>query len=158
MPHVAIESAIMIPLLVLQIIVFPFVAYAMTTSWANSRRQAVLQNAADQLGTTIQQLYFSLNPKEVSAGNVTFTPDLPSTIELYPYTATGSLTTPEDPNSSRLLVISLTLEEVGTNAKTRVTLGPNVLWNPSVIFQSDSSEASVKVQKFDNGTLLFSFG
>lgn len=158
MPHVAIESAIMIPLLVMQMLVFPFVAYAMTSSWANSRRQAVLQNAADQLGTTIQQLYFSLSQREISAGNGTFIPDLPSTVELYPYTATGSLRTPVDPNSSRVLVISLTLQEVGTNAKTKVTLGPNVLWNPSNIFESDSPDASIKVQKFANGTLLFSFG
>lgn len=155
MPHITIEHVIMIPLLIAQIFVFPFVASRMASSWTDSHRDMVLKDVANYLASTIQQLYLSVNREEISAGNVTQASTLPQTISSYPYTATGSLKVAD---SSRVLSLSLTLEEVGNTVKVNAVLGSNALWIEESVFRSTSPGASVKVQKFANGTLLFSFG
>jgi len=157
-PHITIEHVILIPLLFIQIIVFPFAASIMTSNWADSYRDAALKDAANHLASTIQQLYLSINRKEISAGTVTQASTLPPTIDSYPYIAVGSLSSPLDSNSSKILTLSLTLENVGNTATANAVLGPNVLWDEESILQSTSSDASIEVQKFANDTLLFSFG
>lgn len=159
MPRVAIEYVIMIPLLLLQITVFPLAASTMTSSWINDRRQVALQEAANHLGSTIQQLYVSLNQEEISAGIVTQASTLPPMIELYTYTAVGELgppLDPDDPDSARVLVLTLELQEAGNTATAYVTLGPNVSWEGGT-FQSNSPDASIVVEKDPDGTLHFSF-
>jgi len=154
-PHITIEYTILIPVLFVQIIVFPFAASRMATTWTNNQREAQLQNAADHLASTIQQLYLSMNRKEISVGNITQASTLPPTIQSYPYKATGTLRIAD---SSK--VLTLLLELIGTKTTTTATavLGSNVLWTKESVFQSNSLNASIKVQKFANGTLLFSFG
>jgi len=157
MPHVAIEAVIMAPLLVLQILMFPLVASTMTSYWADASRQVALQEASNQLANVIQQLYLSLNRKEVLAGTITLASTLPKEVASYPYTAKGSLQTSLGSNSSKILILHLTLQKVGNTATASAAFGPNVLWNQQSIFYSDSSSASIEVQKFANGTLRFSF-
>jgi len=156
MPHVAIEAVIMAPLLILQILMFPLVASTMTSYWADASRQVALQDAANQLASVIQQLYLSLNRKEVLNGTITWASTLPKEVASYPYTAEGSLQTSLESNSSKILTLHLTLQRTGNTATASVTFGPNVLWNTSV-FSSASSSASIEVQKFADGTLRFSF-
>lgn len=155
MPSLVLEHVILIPLLIIQIMLFPLAASLMASNWIESRRQVALQGAADQLGSTIQQLYFSLNHTEILAGTITQVSTLESAIESYPYKAVGSLSYPAL-NSSKLR-LSLTLVGPGNTAESSVTLGHNVEWKESV-FWSNSSKASINIQKFDNGTLLFYFG
>lgn len=155
MPSIVLEHVILIPLLIIQISLFPFAANIMVSSWIESRRQVALQGAADQLGSRIQQLYFSLNHKKILAGTVTQVSTLQSTIESYPYMAVGSLSYPTF-NSSKL-TLSLTLLGPGNIAESTVTLGSIVEWSPSV-FWSNSSRASINVQKLEDGVLCFSFG
>lgn len=158
MPHVAIEAVIMAPLLVAQIILFPLIASTMTSYWANASRQIELQEVASQMGSTIQQLYLSLTRIEVSAGVITQVSTFPTEIASYPYRATGSLRTSLELNSSKILLLKLTLQDVGNTVTAQTPMGHNVLWNEESLFYSSSSNASIKVQKFANGTLLFSFG
>lgn len=158
MPHVTIEHVILVPLLFIQILVFPLAASMMTSNWANSQRDAALKDAGSHLASTIQQLYLSLNREEILAGNVTQASTVPPTVDSYPYTALGSLSNPLDPNSSKIVNLSLTLEKVGNTATANAVLGSNVLWTEGSIFRSNSPNAFIKVQKFANGTLLFSFG
>jgi len=158
-PHVVIEQVIMIPALIILVLLLPFSANLMTLSLIDARRQVLLQDAAFQLGSTIQQLYFALDSDEVAAGNIYQSPHLPQTIESYTYTATGYLVIPPSENQSRTLILTLILQPLGKTAKSNVVLGPNVLWNDSV-FMSNSTYACVKVQKFYVGAhaqLLFSF-
>jgi hypothetical protein len=155
MPHVAIEAVIMAPLLILQILLLPMVASTMTSYWADNSRQVALQETANQLASVIQQLYLSLNRREILAGTVTVASTLPKEVASYSYTATGSLQTLLGSNS-KILILNLTLQKVGNTATASVALGPNVLWNPSV-FSSDASNAAIEVQKYADGTLRFSF-
>jgi len=156
-PSVAIEYVILIPLLFSQVIVFPFVASTMSSSWQDSQRNIELQDAADHLASTIQQLYLTINNDDILAGTVTQSSTLPVTVNSYPYTATGSLSSPSDPESTRILTVTLTLEEVDNTATAAAVLGPNVQWTTSTL-RSNSADASIDVQKFSNSTLVFSFG
>ena len=157
MTSVTIEYVILIPLLFSQVIVFPFVASTMTSSWQDSQRNIELQDAADHLASTIQQLYLTINNDEILAGTVTQASTLPVTVGSYPYTATGSLSSPSDPDSTRILTVTLTLEELGNTVTAAAVLGPNVQWITSTL-RSNSANASIDVQKFSNSTLVFSFG
>jgi hypothetical protein len=127
-PSVTIEYVILIPLLFTQVIVFPFVASTMTSSWQDSQRNIELQDAADHLASTIQQLYLTINNEDILAGTVTQASTLPITVSSYPYNATGSLSSPSDPDSTRILTVTLTLEEVDNTVTAAAVLGPNVQW------------------------------
>jgi hypothetical protein len=156
MPHVAIEAVIMAPLLILQILIFPMVAITMTSYWADNSRQVALQETANQLAGIIQQLYLSLNRREVLAGTVTMASTLPKEVASYSYAATGSLQTSLGSNSSKILILQVKFQKAENTATATVALGSNVLWTPST-FNSDSSSAAIEVQKFANSTLRFSF-
>lgn len=157
MPNVTIEYVIMIPLLFTQVIVFPFVASTMTSNWQNSQRNVELQDTADHLASTIQQLYLTINSQDVLTGTVTQASTLPITVASYPYTATASLNNPPDPNATKILTVTLTMDEVGNTVSADAVLGPNVQWTEST-FRSTSSDASIIIQKFSDGALSFSFG
>lgn len=158
MPHVTIEHVILIPLLFAQILVFPLAASIMASNWADSYRDAALKDAANHLASTVQQLYLSVDREEISAGTITQASTLPPTVDSYPYSATGSLRSTSDPNSTKILTLSLTMEIAGNTATANAVLGSNVLWQEESTLQSNSPTASIEVQKFANGTLLFSFG
>ena len=157
MPSVTIEYVIMIPLLFTQVIVFPLVASTMTSNWQNSQRDIELQDAADHLASTIQQLYLTINSNDVLTCNVTQASTVPITVWSYPYTATASLSEPPDPDATKILTVTLTLDDVENTVTAQAVLGPNVQWTEST-FRSTSTDASINVQKFTNGNLIFSFG
>jgi len=159
-PHVTIEYVILIPLLFTQVIVFPFVASTITSNWQNSQRNIELQDAADHLASTIQQLYLTINRDEILVGTITQESTVPVTVASYPYTATGSLIIPSAENSTRILKVTLTLDDVDNTATAAAVLGPNVQWTESTL-RSTATSASINVNKFSNSThtlLTFSFG
>ena len=149
MPNVTVEYVILIPLLFSQVIVFPLVANTMTSSWESSQRDIELQDAADHLASTIQQLYLTVNRDEVLACNVTQALPLPVTVTSYPYEANCSL-------NDNVLAVTLTLDEVDNTATASAVLGDNADWTESIL-RSNSANAYIKVEKKD-GTLTFSFG
>ncbi len=159
MTHVTIEYMIMIPLLIMQIFLFPLTASWLMNIWVDSRRTLALQDAASHLGSAIQQLYFSLNHETISAGTATYLPGLPPFIENLHYIGNATLHTVLDPtlNSSKVLELMLTLATTGTKVTTSVILGPNVLWQEST-FMSNSTNACVSAEKFPNGTICLRFG
>jgi len=158
MPHVTIEYVIMVPVLILQIFLFPLTASWLMNIWVDSRRTLVLQEAASHLGSTIQQIYFSLNHETVSAGTVIQKANLPTFIENYPYTGNATLRMVDPaPNSSKVLEIKLRLQTIGTTVTASVILGQNFLWKNST-FMSNSTNAGVKAEKSTDGTICMSFG
>jgi len=158
MTHITIEYMIMLPLLILQIFLFPLTASWLMNIWVDSRRTLALQDVASHLGSTIQQLYFSLNHETISAGTATYTPELPPFIENYYYTGNATLRAVSgSANSSKVLKITLTLAKTKITVTTLVILGPNVLWRPSV-FVSNSTNAVVSAEKLSDGTIRLYFG
>lgn len=158
MPHATIEYMIMIPILILQIFLFPLTASWLMSIWVDSRRTLALQEVASHLGSSIQQVYFTLNHDSISAGTVIQKVDVPRFIENYPYIGNATLRTVLDSslNSSKVLEITLKLRTVGTTVTTLVILGQNVVWQEST-FVSNSTNACIKAEKFTNGTICLSF-
>jgi hypothetical protein len=158
MVHITIEYMIMIPVLILQIFLFPLTTSWLMNTWINSRRNLALQDVASHLSSTIQQLYFSLNHATMQAGTATYSPGLPPFIENLFYTATAQLrpTAAATPNSSNVLDIEITLVGTDNAVTASVTLGPNANWQNSV-FESNSTKAAVTAQKFSNGTVAIWF-
>ncbi|MEA2090061.1 MAG: hypothetical protein U9O89_04810 [Thermoproteota archaeon] len=152
MANVVLEHVILLPLLVLQILFFPFATTLITSSWEGARRQVALEEAASHLGSTIQQLYFSLSEEKICTGNITQASKLPPTIEGHAYNATGSPMIPS--NGSKILTLSLVLEGTHETASVKVTLGPNAQWGGGT-FRSNSPNACIKVQKRSYNVLRF---
>ena len=158
MTHITIEYVIMLPMLLLQIFLFPLTASWLMNIWVDSRRTLALQDAASHLGSTIQQLYFSLNHETISAGTATYSPELPPFIEDYNYIANATLhTVSASANSSKVLDITLTLVKTQITVTTLVVLGSNVQWQDSS-FVSNSTHACVSAMKNADGTITLYFG
>jgi hypothetical protein len=158
MPHITIEYMIMIPMLIMQIFLFPLTASWIMNTWVDSRRTLALQDIAGQLSSTMQQLYFSLNHVTMPAGEVSYSPGLPPFIEDISYVANGTLRPVSGSGSNYTKIIDLTVWLTGTknSVTTAVILGPNVAWQPS-LFLSNSTRASVTAQKKADGTILLWF-
>ena len=150
---------IMIPILILQIFLFPLTAGWIMTTWVDSRQTLALKETVSHLGSSIQQVYSALNHESISAGIVTNRLEVPPFIEGYAYTGNATLRTALDPalNSSKILDVTLRLNGGRIVATTSVTLGQNVEWQNST-FMSNSTFASIIANKQSNGTILMFFG
>jgi hypothetical protein len=157
MVHITIEYMIMMPLLIMQIFLFPMAASWLMNVWVESRRTLALQEAASRIGSAVQQLYLSMHYGTMS-GAATQRVAVPPFIENHPYIGNASLKTVLDPtlNSSRVLDLSFQLQGTRINVKASVILGQDVLWRQSK-FVSNSTDAGLRAEKFANGTILLSF-
>jgi hypothetical protein len=160
MVQITIEYMILIPVLILQLFLFPFVVTTVMNTWADSRRTLELQEIAGHLGSSIQQVYFSLNHTTIQATSpLTSKLDIPLFIENYVYTGNATLRTVQDPDLESTQVLDVTLKYVGLgiSATTSVTLGQNVEWKTSK-FTSNSTQACITAVKFSNETIQLYFG
>lgn len=136
MSHVGIEYAILLPILVLQIIVLPLSVSWMMSVWTHDRMKAEVQEAANQVTSTIKQLYLALKSSNVvlTSSPVNQTLNLPTTIESHLYYATG-------PKSGNYTILNLrfTLQGTGITANSSVIFGSSVYWKYSTFFSNSSS-------------------
>jgi hypothetical protein len=157
--QITIEYMIMIPILILQIFLFPLTAGWIMNTWVDSRQTLALQEAASHLGSSVHQVYSALNHESISAGTVTNRLEVPPFIEGYAYTGNATLRALDPaPNSSQVLDITLRFMGSRIEATTSVTLGSNAAWDPNSEFMSNSTDASLIAEKMSNGTILLSFG
>jgi hypothetical protein len=156
LPQVAIEYVILVPILILQIFLFPIAAAAIMNVWIDSRRTLALEENASHLGSSIQQLYFSLNHTSIAEGNVTSKLGIPPFIEGYAYSGNATLRSASE-DSIKILDLSLRYRGLDISTATSVQLGQNVAWIESV-FMSNSTDARMIAQKLSNGTIQLSFG
>ncbi len=61
---------IMVPILILQIFLFPIAATAIMNAWSDSRMTIELQEISGHLGSSIQQLYYTMNHASISSGSI----------------------------------------------------------------------------------------
>lgn len=154
MAHITIEYVIMLPLLIMQVLLFPLTASWLMNIWVDSRRTLALNEVASHIGSSVQQLYFALNNTAVSAQTVTQKLGVPPFIDGYHYVGNASLKQVSD---VKILEITFRLVGTGTTAKTKVILGLNVVWKPST-FVSNSTEACITAEKLANGIIRLYFG
>ena len=156
MPQISIEYMIMIPLLILQVFLFPLTVGWMMNSWADSRQTLALRETASHVGSLVHQVYSALNHDSISDGEVTNTLKVPPFIEGYSYSGNASLRDAAD-NASKILDITLKFKGASVDATASVTLGANVMWNADSMFLSNSSYASLLAEKMPNGSVLMYF-
>lgn len=158
MAHITIEYVILIPVLIMQIFLFPATTSLLMDVWVDSRRTLALQDVANHLGSTIQQIYLSLNHDTIAAGTFTHTLNVPPSIENRHYTGTATLKTTADPtlNSSKILEMTVKLDKYGTTVTTSVILGQNVIWQEST-FTSNSKNAGIVAEKRMDGAIVLTF-
>ena len=156
MVQITIEYMIMIPILILQIFLFPLTAGWIMNTWVDSRQTLALQETASHMGSSIHQVYSALNHESISAGSVTNTLEVPAFIEGNVYTGNASLRDPD--SDSKILDITLKLVVGHIESTTSVTLGQNVAWDQTSEFMSNSTDASLIAEKMSNGTILMYFG
>mgnify|MGYP005831458935 CR=1 FL=1 len=144
----------MVPILLVQVILIPYATGLVMDIWGTRRRETALQDVASHFGSTVQQLYFTLNREEIAAGNITQAANIPPFIESFPYTVTASS---RRIGNSTIIDLYFALTGTTITTTTQVTMGPNVLWTPS-IYVSNSTSACIKVEKKLDGVLKFSFG
>ena len=157
MAHITIEYMIMIPLLILQIFIFPIVAVTVMNVWSNSRMTVELQEVSGHLASSVQQLYFSINHASIASGSLTAKLSVPIVIQDgyngYNYMITLSDATNQ---GSAIKVMNLTLSLIGTrgSASTLITLGQNANWTSSSF---DSNNISQINATKTSGNILLSF-
>lgn len=156
MPQITIEYMIMVPMLILQIFLFPLTAGLMMNNWVDSRQTLALRETASNLGSSIQQVYYALNHESISTGNVSSRLPITPFIEGYAYRGNASLRAAEA-NSSQFLDITLKFMGSDIEATETVTLGSNVNWASDSAFASNSTNANLVAEKLANNTILFSF-
>lgn len=156
MPQITIEYMIMIPMMILQIFLFPLTATWIMTTWEDSRQTLALQEATSYVGSSVHQVYSTLNHDSIAAGAVTNKLDIPSFIEGYPYKGNASLRV-SSANASQILDITLRFMGNTITTATMVTLGEKVLWDADSEFMSNSTFASLVAEKMANGTILMYF-
>jgi hypothetical protein len=129
------------------------------SNWTDSRRGLALDESASTLGSSIQQLYSSLNHTAIKAGNVVNTLSLPAFLEGYSYTAEGTLRSVSDTgeSSSKILELTLSFQGLQVSTTTTVTLGESAEWVAGSIFESNSTNPGISAQKFANDTIKLSF-
>jgi len=155
-PSITLEYMIMIPVLILQIFLFPITASVIMNTWADSSMTLELQETAGHMGSSIQQLYYAMNHASVPNGTMTITLGTPPLIEGHAYTTTLSHATNLD---TSIQIMNVTLKLIGTKDQTStlVTLGQNVDWQENLAFNSTAHSLSIVAHKTSNSIWL-SFG
>jgi hypothetical protein len=110
-------------------------------AWSNSRMTLELQEVSGHLGSSMQQLYYTMNHASISSGSLTAKLTVPTTItdgnNGYNYMITLSNATNLN---SKVEVMNLTLSLIGASGKasTLVTLGQNAYWQNNSTFKSNN--------------------
>jgi hypothetical protein len=150
---------ILIPVLILQLFLFPLTVGWIMNTWVDQRQTLELQETASHLGSIIQQVYFSLNHTTIQTGTLTSTLDIPPSLEGYSYTGNASwrLTDGSGGGFGQVLDVTLKFVSLDISTTTSVVLGQNVAWQNSTL-KSYSSNSCLIAQKNPNGTIAMSFG
>jgi hypothetical protein len=156
MAHITIEYMIMIPVLIMQIFLFPVAASVIMNTWGDSNMTIQLQTTAGHMGSSIQQLYYTMNHGSMSDGSMKITLDIPQIINGRAYTTTLTHATNLDTSYQ---IMNVTLKIIGAKVQTStlVTLGQNVNWTQNLAFNSTAHNLSLIATKTSD-SILISYG
>ena len=156
MPQITIEYMIMIPILILQIFLFPLTAGWIMSTWENSRQNLALKETTSHISSSIQQIYSALTHSSMASTTITINPEVPYFIEGKTYTGNATLTG-FSPNSTRMLEVNLYLSETEIGVTKVFPVGVDFLWQNSTFISNDPTH-SIIANKLTNGTISISFG
>jgi hypothetical protein len=153
MPSITLEYMIMVPVLIVQIFIFPLAASVIMNAWTDSHMTIDLQATAGNIGSSIQQLYYTMNHESMSNGSMSITLDTPPLIEGYAYTTTLGHVEHLD-TSYQIMNVTLKLLGTKNQASTIVTLGQNVDWQENLSFLSGAQPIILNADKTSNSIRL----
>lgn len=156
MPQIALEYMIFVPVLILQIFLFPLTASIIMNTYVDSRMTIEIQEVAGHMGSSIQQLYYTIDHGSISNGSMKIILDTPPLIEGYAYTTTLSHVTQQD-TSYQIMNVTLKLVGAKDQASSIVTLGKDIDWQENLAFNSTAHSLSMVATKTANSIWL-SFG
>jgi hypothetical protein len=153
--QITIEYMIMIPVMILQIFLFPYIAVTLMDNWTASRQTIELQDIASQVGSSIQQMYYIINHASVSGGSASMKValDIPESIDGYAYTVTLSHLINVD-SAYQIMNVTLIMSKGRATTSTLVTLGDNVDWQNSISFSSTLRNITLAATKTANTITL----
>ncbi len=123
-------------------------------NYTDSRMTIELQNTAGHIGSSIQQLYYTMNHDSMSNGTISITLDVPPLIEGYAFNTTLRHVEHLD-TSYQIMNITLKLLDTNDQTSTLVTLGPNADWQENLSFLSGAQPIIVVAEKTSNSISLF---
>jgi hypothetical protein len=149
--QITIEYLIMVPVMILQIFLFPYVAVTLMDNWTAQRQTVELQDIASQIGSTVQQMYYIINHASVSGGSASMNValNIPGTVDGIAYTVTLAHATGVD-SSVQVMNVTLHMSKGSASTSTIVTLGDNINWQNSIAFSSISRNLTVAATKTAN--------
>jgi hypothetical protein len=136
---------IMVPVLILEIFLFPFVATVIMGDWMDQQRTLELQDVTGHLGSSIQQLYLTINRAD-GACTMQLNLDIPPSINQYAYTVTLGQAAQVD-TSYKIMNITLQFISAKGSSSTLVPMGNDVTWSSNLSFNSTSSNLSLIATK-----------
>lgn len=158
MAHITIEYVILLPILLIQVILFPvFVGWTMNI-WIDSRRTLALEEIAGYVGSTIQQLYLTLSCDKSAAGvNIKNELGIPPYIEGSAYSGSAVLLQGSSPESSKVLRLTIKLENSKVEVEYSVLLGLDTAWNETSVFISNKNPCIVAERDAETGIVKLYF-
>ena len=111
--EVTIEYMILIPVLILQIFLFPMFVNVVMTHYVDDQKSLVLQETASYLSSSIEQIYLSLNHTSILSCTLKSNLGSQPLIDGYVYTGNATLQTVLGPESGSSQVLHVTLNLVG---------------------------------------------
>lgn len=153
MAHVTIGYMIMIPVLIMQIFLFPYTAAVIMDTYEDSLVSMELQSTVGHISSSIQQLYYTINHGSFSYGSMQINLDVPQLIQGRSYTTTLSHVTSTD-TSSQLMNVTLKIVGGTEMASSLVTLGTDADWQENLAFNSAAPSLSLVANKTANSVWI----
>lgn len=158
MAHITIEYVILLPILLLQVILFPvFVGWTMNI-WVDSRRTLAVEEIAGYVGSTIQQLYLTLSCDNSDTGvRIKNELSIPQYIEGSAYYGSAVLEQGLSPEHSKVLHLTIKLEGSKVEVEYSVLLGLNAEWDETSVFISNKKPCIVAERNAETGIVKLYF-
>lgn len=142
----------MVPVLILEIFLFPFVATVIMDNWMDAQRNLELQDIAGNIGSSIQQLYYTISRADDS-GTMQLNLDIPQSVNQYAYTVTFGQA-PQVDTSYKVMNVTLQFISAEGSSSSLVTLGNDIVWQNNLSFNSTTPSLSFVATKSGGNVVL----
>ena len=150
MANVVTEHMLLLVPMMVVIMLFPMVATFVVNNYNNEQRLIVVEEAGNQIGSTIQQVYLLMSLREIQPCTLTIPNPLPSAIENQQYLITGE-------QVGFILVLHFNFPGIPLWYDHIVTLGANAYWEGGTL-DSNLPTAGINVTEAQDGSIHLKFG
>lgn len=150
MANVVTEHMLLLVPMMAVILLFPMATTFVVNNYNNEQRLIMVEEAGNQIGSTIQQVYLLMSLKEIQPCTLTMPNPLPSAIENQQYLITGE-------KVGVNLVLHFGFPGIPLWYDHVVTLGANAYWEGGTL-DSNLPTAGIQVTKDTDGSIHLKLG